>query len=48
MTGEAQGPEETLKEFVEYLHEGPSAADVTKVSQSDIDTKKGETGFGQE
>lgn len=48
VVGEAQGSEDALKDFVEYLHQGPSAADVTKVSQSDIETKSGETGFGQE
>ncbi|KAF2102060.1 Acylphosphatase [Rhizodiscina lignyota] len=47
VTGEAQGSEDSLKQFVQHLHNGPSAAEVHNVSQSDIQTKSGETGFGQ-
>jgi acylphosphatase len=45
--GEAQGSEEALKDFVNYLHKGPSAASVSKVDQSEISTKSGESGFSQ-
>jgi acylphosphatase len=45
--GEAQGSEEALKDFVNYLHNGPSAASVSKVDQSEMSTKSGESGFSQ-
>jgi acylphosphatase len=43
--GEAQGSADALKEFVQHLHKGPSAASVTGVEQSDMSTKTGESGF---
>jgi acylphosphatase len=43
--GEAQGSEDTLKELVNHLSKGPSAANVTGVEHKDVDTKEGETGF---
>jgi len=43
--GEAQGSADALKDFVQQLHKGPSAASVTGVEQSDISTKSGESGF---
>ncbi|EON63754.1 hypothetical protein W97_02982 [Coniosporium apollinis CBS 100218] len=45
--GEAQGEESSLKQFVEHLNKGPSAADVNKVETSDIEPKQGESGFSQ-
>lgn len=47
MQGEAQGEESSLKQFVEHLNKGPSAADVNKVETSDIEPKQGESGFSQ-
>jgi len=47
VTGEAQGDSSSLKEFVNHLHKGPSAASVTKVNTKDIPTKDGESGFTQ-
>jgi hypothetical protein len=43
--GEAQGSEDALKEFVQHLNKGPSAAKVSGVEQSDISTKSDESGF---
>jgi acylphosphatase len=43
--GEAQGSEDKIKEFVQHLNKGPSAASVYKVDQSDISTKDGESSF---
>ncbi len=43
--GEAQGSEDKIKEFVQHLHKGPSAASVSKVDHSDLSTKDGESGF---
>ncbi|KAF1832421.1 Acylphosphatase [Decorospora gaudefroyi] len=45
VTGEAQGSEDKLKEFVQHLNKGPSAASVHQVEQKDIDTKSGESSF---
>ncbi|KAI9654631.1 MAG: hypothetical protein M1821_005838 [Bathelium mastoideum] len=43
--GEAQGPDEKLKEFIGHLNKGPSAAVVNGVNHSEIDVKEGEDGF---
>ncbi|KAF1939592.1 Acylphosphatase [Clathrospora elynae] len=43
--GEAQGSEDAIKQFVQRLHKGPSSASVSKVDQSDVSTKTGESGF---
>ncbi|KAF1848199.1 Acylphosphatase [Cucurbitaria berberidis CBS 394.84] len=43
--GEAQGGEDAIKDFVQHLNKGPSAASVNGVEQSDISTKSGESGF---
>lgn len=43
--GEAQGSEDAIEKFVQHLHKGPSAASVSRVEQSDISTKSGESGF---
>ncbi|OAL44899.1 Acylphosphatase [Pyrenochaeta sp. DS3sAY3a] len=43
--GEAQGTEDAIKEFVQHLNKGPSAASVSSVDHSDISTKSGENGF---
>ncbi|KAL5442366.1 hypothetical protein PMIN05_004119 [Paraphaeosphaeria minitans] len=43
--GEAQGSSETIKEFVQHLNKGPSAASVSGLEQKDIATKSGEIGF---
>ena len=45
--GEAQGSEDALRDFVNYLHKGPSAASVSKVDKSEISPKSGESGFSQ-
>jgi acylphosphatase len=45
--GEAQGSEDALRDFVKYLHNGPSAASVSKVDESEISPKSGESGFSQ-
>jgi acylphosphatase len=45
VSGEAQGSEDQIKEFVQHLNKGPSAASVSKVDQSDISTKDGESSF---
>jgi acylphosphatase len=45
--GEAQGSEDALRDFVNYLHKGPSAASVSKVDKSEISLKSGESGFSQ-
>lgn len=45
--GEAQGDSSALKEFVQHLNKGPSAASVNKVEQNDIEPKQGEKGFTQ-
>ena len=46
MTGEAQGDESSIKEFVQYLHQGSPGAQVSDVEHKVIDGKQGETGFG--
>lgn len=43
--GEAQGTSDQLKEFVQHLSKGPSAASVSGVEQNDISSKSGENGF---
>ncbi|KAJ4303680.1 hypothetical protein N0V90_002581 [Kalmusia sp. IMI 367209] len=43
--GEAQGSADAIKEFVQHLNKGPSAASVNGVEQSDISTKSGEGSF---
>jgi acylphosphatase len=43
--GEVQGSDEKLKEFVQQLNKGPSAASVTKVEENTIDSKPEEGGF---
>lgn len=43
--GEAQGSADQLKEFVQHLNKGPSAASVSGVEQNDISSKSGESGF---
>jgi len=43
--GEAQGSDDAIKEFVQHLNKGPSAASVSGVEQSEISTKSGESDF---
>ncbi|KAF1979886.1 Acylphosphatase [Bimuria novae-zelandiae CBS 107.79] len=43
--GEAQGSSNAIKEFVQHLNKGPSAASVKGVEQNDISTKSGESSF---
>jgi hypothetical protein len=45
VAGEAQGSDDALNQFVQHLNQGPSAASVKSVEQSDIATKSGESGF---
>lgn len=45
VTGEAQGSDQALKEFVQHLNKGPPAANVTGVEHSKIDVKQGESRF---
>lgn len=45
--GEAQGSDNAIKEFLEHIKKGPSAAQVTKVDHQEIASKSGETGFGK-
>ena len=45
VAGEAQGSEDALSQFVQHLNQGPSAASVKSVEQSDMATKSGESGF---
>lgn len=43
--GEAQGTGDQIKEFVQHLNRGPSAASVSAVEQNDISSKSGESSF---
>jgi acylphosphatase len=43
--GEAQGSDDAIKEFVQHLNKGPSAASVSGVEHTDISTTSGESGF---
>lgn len=43
--GEAQGTADQVKEFVQYLGKGPSAASVSGVEHNDISVKSGESSF---
>ncbi|KAF2659496.1 Acylphosphatase [Lophiostoma macrostomum CBS 122681] len=43
--GEAQGSDEQLKEFVQHLNKGPSAASVNGVESDPIETKSKENDF---
>ncbi|KAF1949253.1 Acylphosphatase [Byssothecium circinans] len=43
--GEAQGSPDAIKEFVEHINKGPSAASVKGVEHSGISTKSGEGSF---
>ncbi|KAJ4383614.1 hypothetical protein N0V86_001669 [Didymella sp. IMI 355093] len=43
--GEAQGSADQLKEFVQHLNKGPSAASVSGVEHNDISSKSGEGSF---
>jgi acylphosphatase len=43
--GEAQGSDDAIKEFVQHLNKGPSAASVSDVQHDEISTKSGENGF---
>jgi len=47
VTGEAQGEQSALNQFVQHLNKGPSAARVSTVDHSDIATKEGEKGFSE-
>lgn len=47
VTGEAQGDDNQIQQFTQWLNKGPSAARVTGVEQSEIDPKQGESGFKQ-
>jgi acylphosphatase len=47
VSGEAQGSEEKLKEFLKVIKQGPPLAVVSGVDQSDIDTKDNESRFEQ-
>lgn len=47
VTGEAQGEQSSLSQFVQHLNSGPPASKVSKVDQKDVDTKEGESGFSQ-
>ncbi|EME42441.1 hypothetical protein DOTSEDRAFT_45971 [Dothistroma septosporum NZE10] len=47
VVGEAQGDQSALEKFVQHLNIGPQPAKVKKVDQKDIDTKDGESSFGQ-
>ncbi|KAF2445913.1 Acylphosphatase [Karstenula rhodostoma CBS 690.94] len=46
--GEAQGSSDAIKEFVQHLNKGPSAASVSGVEHNDISTKPGESAFNVE
>jgi len=48
VAGEAQGDESSLKQFVQHLNKGPSAASVNGVEQKNIEPKQGEKGFSQD
>ena len=43
--GEAQGSADQLKEFVQHLSKGPSAASVSGVEHNNISSKSGESSF---
>ncbi|KAJ8117138.1 hypothetical protein OPT61_g1602 [Boeremia exigua] len=43
--GEAQGTADQLKDFVQHLNKGPSAASVSGLEHNDISSKSGENGF---
>lgn len=43
--GEAQGSDDVIKDFVQHLNKGPSAASVSGVEHSEMSTKSGESGF---
>jgi acylphosphatase len=47
VTGEAQGEQSALSQFVQHLNKGPPAARVSTVDHSDIATKEGEKGFNE-
>ncbi|KAK8205756.1 Acylphosphatase-domain-containing protein [Phyllosticta capitalensis] len=47
VVGEAQGGEDQLSQFVQYLNQGPPAAKVDRVLQSDVEPKSDESGFEQ-
>ena len=47
VTGEAQGEQSALNQFVQHLNKGPPAAKVSTVDHSDITTKEGEKGFSE-
>jgi acylphosphatase len=47
VTGEAQGEQSALSQFVQHLNKGPPAAKVSKVDSSDIAAKEGEKGFSE-
>jgi acylphosphatase len=43
--GEAQGTDDAIKQFVQHINKGPSAASVSGVEHAEISTKPGESGF---
>ena len=47
VTGEAQGDQSALSQFVQHLNKGPSAARVSSVDHNDVATKGGEKGFSE-
>ncbi|KAL1586165.1 hypothetical protein WHR41_04852 [Cladosporium halotolerans] len=47
VSGEAQGDQSSLSQFVQHLNSGPPAAKVSKVDQNDVAAKEGESGFSQ-
>ena len=46
VTGEAQGDDSKIQDYLKALEKGPSAARVSKVEHEKIEAKSGEKGFG--
>jgi hypothetical protein len=46
--GEAQGANEKLDQFLKFINQGPSHAEVKSVDKSSIDTKNDEASFDQD
>jgi len=47
VSGEAQGDDSKLAEFLEVIQKGPPSAEVTSIEKNEITTKDGEKKFSQ-
>ena len=45
MTGEAQGTQDQVAQFMKKVDQGPKHANVVKLERKDVEVREGEEGF---